>query len=122
MRETYAELGFDAVLTVATGIALAAYMLGVVLDPVPASVVGFVLVATGVIALVPREGRAPAAAIGLLSVGIAGIAVPRAITTFVAVPAGSELPTALAGSGLVLLLAFALVRTTAFRNPGGRAV
>lgn len=114
MTETYAELGFDALLAVATGIALAAYMLGVVLDPIPAAAVGLVLVVGGVIALVPPETRAPAAAIGLTAVGVAGIVVPRAVTSIVAVPTGNELTITLVGSGLVLLLTFALVRMTAF--------
>lgn len=116
MEAEYAEFGFDAVLAIASGTALGAYMLGVVLDPAPAAAVGFGLVGAGVLALIPRGSRATAAAIGLTAVGVAGIAVPRAITSLETVPTGNELMVTLVGSGLVLLLAFALVRTAAFRE------
>jgi hypothetical protein len=121
MDRTYAELGFDALLALASGTALAAYMLGVVLDPASAAAVAFALVAAGVLGLVPRDGRAAAAAIGLTAVGVAGIALPRAVTSLRGVPGENVLAVTLTGSGLVLLLAFALVRATAFRRRGRRA-
>lgn len=116
MVEPYRELGFDILLALASGIALAAYMLGVLLDPLPAAIVGFFLVMVGVITLVPHQARATAAAIGFVAVGLAGIVIPRAINAFLEFPAANELMVTLIGSSLVLLLTFALLRLTAFHN------
>lgn len=114
MGDIIRELGFDMLLALASGIALAAYMLGVLLDPVPAAAVGFILVIAGVMTLVPPEARATAAAIGGIAVGLAGIVVPRAVDSFLVIPLTNELMASLIGSGLVLLLTFALLRLTAF--------
>lgn len=119
MVEIYRELGFDTLLAIASGIALGAYMLGVVLAPLPAAVVGFILVTVGVMTLVPRQARATAAAIGFVAVGLAGIVIPRAVGLFLTFPGGNELMVALLGSGLILLLTFALLRLTAFHNRNG---
>lgn len=114
MVDAYRELGFDVLLVMASGIALAAYMLGVLLDPLPAAAVGLVLVTGGVMTLVPRQARATAAVIGYVAVGLAGIVVPRAVSSFLMFPVTNELTVTLVGSGLVLLLTFALLRLTAF--------
>lgn len=114
MGDVIRELGFDMLLALASGIALAAYMLGVLLDPAPAAVVAFILVIAGVMILVPPESRATAAAIGGIAVGLAGIVVPRAVDSFLVIPLTNELMVSLIGSGLVLLLTFALLRLTAF--------
>ncbi|QLG51038.1 hypothetical protein [Natrinema halophilum] len=114
MGEIYRELGFDALLAIASGLTLAAYMLGVILDPLPAATVGFFLVVVGVMTLVPRQARATAVALGSVAVGFAGIVIPRAVTSLVTAPVANDLVVTLIGSGLVLLLAFALLRLTAF--------
>lgn len=114
----YAELGFDALLAIGAGIGIFSYMLGIVLEPALSAGVGFALVLVGVVAFVPRDERATASALGLTAVGLAGIVIPRAVTT-IADPVlviGNELVVTLAASGLVLLLSFALVRSTTFRR------
>jgi hypothetical protein len=116
MNRTLRELGFDTLLVVTSGIALAAYMLGVLLNPMPAAVVGLVLVVVGVATLAPRRARATAGALGVVAFGLAGVVVPRAVDSL---GIGDELAITLAGSGLVLLLAFALLRLTAFRGGSG---
>lgn len=114
MAERYRELGFDTLLALVSGATLAAYMLGIVLDPIPAVAVGSILVVGGVLALVPSHARATATVIGLVTVGLAGAVIPRAVSSIIAPPAANELAIALAGSGLVLLLTFALLRLTVF--------
>ena len=116
MGDAYRELGFDMLLATASGIALAAYMLGVLLDPWPAAAVGFILVMAGVMTLVPPQARATATAIGCVAVGLAGIVMPRAVDSFLVLPVTNELMATLIGSGLILLLTFALLRLTAFDN------
>lgn len=118
MVDAIRELGFDILLATASGIALASYMLGVLLDPLPAAVVGFILVLGGVVTLVPPQDRATATAIGCVAVGLAGIVMPRAVGSFLVLPVTNELMVTLIGSGLVLLLTFALLRMTAFDNTG----
>ncbi|QLG48749.1 hypothetical protein [Natrinema halophilum] len=114
MTELYDELGFDTLLALAAGLALVAYMLGIFPGPDYAAAVGLGFVVAGVIIFVPSGARVPAFAIGVVSVGVAGIAFPRAVVAFVDTPARNELPIVLTGSGLVLVLAFGLVRLTAF--------
>ena len=121
MDAVYQELGFDVLIATASGIALAAYMLGVLLDPLPAAVVGFILVMVGVLTLVPRQSRATATVIGCVAVGLAGIVIPRAVDSFLVIPTSNELLVSLAGSGLVLLLTFALLRVAAFDDQDGIA-
>ena len=118
----YRELGFDTLLAIASGLALAAYMLGVILDPIPAAVVSFILVVVGVMTLVPRQARATAAALGVVAVGLAGIVIPRAVTSVITLPTRNELTVTLVGSGLVLLFTFALLRLTAFHDQSGNPV
>ncbi|WP_317175831.1 hypothetical protein [Halomontanus rarus] len=119
MIERYRELGFDALLAITSGLALAAYMLGVLLDPLPAVVAGFILVGVGIMTLVPRQARVPAAALGFVAVGLAGIVIPRAVDSFIETPATNELMLALIGGGLVLLLTFTLLRLTTFQTQNG---
>lgn len=116
------ELGFDVLLAIASGMALAAYMFGVILDPIPAAVVSFVLVVVGVMTLVPRQARATAAALGFVAVGLAGIVIPRAVTSVIPFPTSNELTVTLVGSGLVLLFTFALLRLTAFHDRSRKPV
>jgi hypothetical protein len=120
MDRVHQELGFDTLLVIASGMTLAVYMLGILLDPIPAAVIGFILVAAGVMTIVPRRTRATAAALGFVTFGLAGIVVPRAVTWPVASRVGSQLTAALAGSGLVLLFGFALLRLTVFRDRSGK--
>lgn len=114
MGDAIRELGFDMLLALASGIALMAYMLGVLLDPTQAAAVCFLLVIVGVMTLVEPESRATAAVIGCVAVGLAGIVVPRAVDSFLVIPLTNELMGTLIGSGLILLLTFALLRLTAF--------
>ncbi|WP_232700851.1 hypothetical protein [Halobacterium wangiae] len=116
MVDAYRELGFDVLLATASGFALTAYMLGVLLDPLPAAAVSFILVIGGVMTLVPPQARATAVAIGCVAVGLAGVVIPRTVNSFLPVPVGNELLITLTGSGLVLLLTFALLRLTVFDN------
>jgi hypothetical protein len=118
----YRELGFDTLLAIASGMALAAYMLGVILDPIPAAVVSFILVVVGVMTLVPRQARATAAALGFVAVGLAGTVIPRAVTSVITLPTRNELTVTLVGSGLVLLFTFTLLRLTAFHDQSGNPV
>lgn len=94
-------------------------MLGVLLDPLPAVVAGLILVGVGVMTLVPLQARVPAAAIGFVAVGLAGIVIPRIIDSFIETPATNELMLALIVSGVVLLLSFTLLRLTAFQTQNG---
>lgn len=119
MVEIYRELGFDALLAIISGLVLAAYMLGVLLDPVPAVVAGVILVGVGVLTLVPRQARILAAALGIVAVGLAGIVIPRVIDSFIETPATNELMLALVISGVVLLFTFMLLRLTAFQTQNG---
>lgn len=114
MSDTVRELSFDAVVTVATGLALAASLLGVLLDPLPAIGVGGLLVVAGAVVLVPREAWIPAALTGLVTVGVAGVLIPRFVVEFTRTTA--EMTVTLVLSAVVLLLAFLAVRLTAFRS------
>ena len=64
MDRVHQELGFDTLLVIASGMTLAVYMLDILLGPIPAAVIGFILVAAGVMTIVPRRTRATAAEIG----------------------------------------------------------
>jgi hypothetical protein len=119
MAEIYRELGFGTLLAIASGMGLAAYMLGGLLDPIPAAVAGFILVVVGVITLVPRQARATAATLGFVAVGLAGIVIPRAVASNFTPVTSNELTVSLVGSGLVLLLTFTLLRLTAFHDQRG---
>lgn len=122
MTDVIRELGFHVLLAAACGIALAAYMLGILLDPWPAAAVGFALVIGGVLTLVPRQVRVTAAAIGCVAVGLAGIVIPRAVGSLLETPVTNDLVVTLIGAGLTFLLAFALLRQTVFDDTDGTAV
>lgn len=116
MREKYAEPAFDVLIAVATGIAGTAYMLGILLDPTPAVILGIALVVLGATVLLPRERRVIAGLIGGITVVLAGVAVPRLIVEFTEIP--DELTFTVALSGLVLLLSSTTLRIVTFsRKP-----
>lgn len=117
MTEGYYEPIFAVLLLLASGLALTAHTLGVLLDPTPAIAVSGVLVGLGAAFLVPEGKRAIGAIIGLLSVGLAGVVIPRLIGEFTNI--GDEMTVTLLLSGLVLLLTFAVLRLVVFepRSP-----
>lgn len=114
MKRSYAEPAFDGVLVLASLLALAAYMLGVLLDPWPAIGASLALVAVSAWGLVPAPDRVLAAISGSIAVLLAGVAIPRYVASVPGV--GDELALVLALSGIVLLLAFAVLRATVFRE------
>ena len=93
------------------------YTPGILLNSMPAAVVGIVLVVVCAATLAPRRARVTAGALGVVAFGLAGVVVPRAVGSL---GIGDELAITLAGSGLVLLFAFALLRLTAFHDGSGR--
>lgn len=123
MDRQYTELGFDVLIAIAAGIGIVTYMLGILLDPLPALGGSIALVLGGVVTLVPRDERATAGVIGLTAVGLAGIVIPRAVTSLGdgPVPIGDELSITLAFSGFTLLITYGLLRMTAFRRRDLRA-
>lgn len=123
MDHPAAELGFDLLLALGTVIALGSYALGVLLDPLPAVILGVAIAATGAAVFAPRGARLPALAIGTGTVIVAGILVPRVILGLVdpRVPVGNELWVTVAASIVVVLAGVLLVRLTAFRKPDLRA-
>lgn len=114
MTESYHEPVFAVLLLLASGLALTAQMLGVLLDPTPAIAVSGVLVGLGVAFLIPAGKRAIGAIIGLLSVGLAGVVIPRLIAEFTNI--GDEMTVALLLSGFVLLLTLAVLRLAVFER------
>lgn len=114
MPSKFQEPIFAVILLISSGIALAAYMLGVLLDFGPSIMVSFVLVGIGVAFFVPEGERAISAVLGLLAVGIAGVGLPRIVTEFT--PAHDEMGVTLALSGIVLLLTIIALRLTVFRQ------
>lgn len=112
MHEKYAEPAFDVLIALATAIAFTAYMLGLLLDPTPAVIIGLALVILGATVLIPREGRMMAGIIGLIAVVVGGAVVPRFMVNFTGI--ADELPLTVAISGLILLLTFATLRITTF--------
>jgi hypothetical protein len=103
---------FALILILASGIALSSYMLGVVLDPLPAIVLSGVLVVIGVAVAVPEGDRAIGSIIALLAVGVAGVGVPRLVAE--SVTPRDEMGMTLALSGIVLLLTIVALRLTVF--------
>ena len=112
MYEKYAEPAFDVLIVFATAIAFTAYMLGILLDPTPAVIIGLALVVLGATVLIPRERRMMAGLIGGIAVVVGGVAVPRFFVDFTGF--ANELSLSVALSGLVLLLSFATLRITTF--------
>lgn len=114
MYDKYAEPAFDVLIALATAIAFTAYMLGILLDPTPAVIIALALVVLGATVLIPRERRMLAGIIGAIAVIVGGAVVPRLIVNFTAI--ADEFPLIVALSGLVLLLSFAILRVTTFRQ------
>lgn len=119
MTEQHQEPIFAAILLLASGLALATYMLGVLLDPTLAVAVSIVLVALGAAFFIPDGQRFIGAIIGFLSVALAGIVIPRAIAEFTTV--ADQMAVTLAASGLVLLLAIGVLRLAVFGRQTPRA-
>lgn len=109
------ELAFDLLLVVATGIAFATYMLGVLLDPMAGVVVGILLLGAGLFTVVPRVKWVVAGGSGALGVLLAGVVVPRFVTRFTGV--ADELTLSLLLSGLVILLTVVSLHVTTFTRP-----
>lgn len=103
---------FAVLLVLAAGLALVTYMLGVLIEPVIAIVLSGVLVVLGATVLIPEDQRMIGAVMGLLAVGLAGVAVPRLVAGVPAIR--NEMAVTMALSGLVLLLTIALFRVTVF--------
>lgn len=112
MRDAVREPAFAALLVAAAGFGVTTYMLGVLLDPVPAIVVSLGVVGIGGVLLLPDDERGLGSIIGLLSVGLAGVIAPRLVTELTS--GINKMVLTLFLSGLVLLLAFAVLRTTVF--------
>lgn len=112
MYRRYAEPAFDVLVSLATALAFVAYMLGVVIDPTLAVIIGLVLVILGATVLVARESWLMAGIIGSVSVVVGGAVVPQAVVDFTGID--NELPLTIALSGFVLLLSFATLRVTTF--------
>ena len=112
MQDNVQEPIFAVLLIFASGLALTAYMLGVLLDPVSAVVISIVLVGIGVAFFIPDGEQAMAAIISLLAVSLAGVGIPRLVAEFTTVR--DEMGVTLALSGLVLLLTIAFLRLTVF--------
>lgn len=68
-------------IVLATAIAFTACMLGILLNPAPAVIIGLTLVVLGVTVLVPRERRIMAGIIGGIAVVVGGVAIPRFLLT-----------------------------------------
>lgn len=77
MYKRYTERAFDTLVALATGVAVTAYMLGVLLDPIPAVLIGLALVVLGTIALIPRERRLMTGIIGASAMIGGGVASPE---------------------------------------------
>jgi hypothetical protein len=112
MDERYAEPVFDVVIALATSLAFTAYMLGLVLDPTPAVIIGLGLVILGATVLIPQEGRMMAGIIGSIAVVVGGAVIPQFMVNFTGF--ADELSLTVALSGLVLLLTFVTLRITTF--------
>lgn len=113
MNRSGRELLFDMLVLLATGLAHTAYMLGIGVDPLPTLMIGVSLIGIGVVTVVPRGSRVPAAITGGLGMLLAGAVVPRYAAR--AVRPGETLWLSLLLAGVVLLLTFALLRLTTFR-------
>ena len=112
MGKRFAEPGFDVLISFATALAFMNNMLGLFVDPSAAVIISLVLV-IGATVLIPREKRIMAGIIGSISVVVGGVVIPRFLV-FTGV--ADEFVLLIALSGLVLLLSFAALRITIFRQ------
>lgn len=110
---------FAVLLVLAAGLALVTYMLGVLIEPIIASVLSGVLVVLGATVLLPEGQRMIGAVMGLIAVSLAGVAVPRLVAGVPAIR--NEMVVTLTLSGLVLFSTIALFRMTVFSRRTTRA-
>ena len=112
MNRPTRELLFDGLVLLAVGLAQAAFLLGIGVEPYPTLLIGTVLVVSGVATVVPPRTRVPAAVTGLAGMVLAGAVVP--IFAARAVRPGMTLWASLMLAVVVLLLTFAVLRVTSF--------
>jgi hypothetical protein len=112
MVKRFAGPAFDVLISFATALAFINNMLGLFVDPSAAVIISLVLV-IGATVLIPREKRIMAGIIGSIAVVVGGLIIPRFIV-FTGV--ADEFVIIIALSGLVLLLSFAALRITIFRQ------
>lgn len=119
MKNVVQEIGFDMVVTVASGLALVAYMLGLFLDPLPAVVLGGILIIVGTVMFVPRNAWSSASVLGVGAVILAGTLVPRFVVEFTTV--NDEMPLTVGLSAVVLFGTFVALHLAAFQPRTPRA-
>jgi len=112
MVKRFAEPAFDVLISFAIALAFMNNMLGLFVDPSAAVIISLVLV-IGATVLIPREKRIIAGIIGSIAVVVGGVVIPRFIV-FTGV--ADEFVLIIALTGLVLLLLFAALRITIFRQ------
>lgn len=118
MRNTVQEIEFNIVVTVASSLALIIYMLMGVSDPLPAIVLGGVLVLIGTVIFVPREAWLPSGVLGVGAVIIAGVLVPRIVVEFTTV--SNEMSITVLLSAVILLSTFAALHLSTSRYQKSR--
>ncbi|WP_074854626.1 hypothetical protein [Natrinema salifodinae] len=116
MRNTVQEIEFNIVVTVASSLALIIYMLMGVSDPLPAIVLGGVLI--GTVIFVPREAWLPSGVLGVGAVIIAGVLVPRIVVEFTTV--SNEMSITVLLSAVILLSTFAALHLSTSRYQKSR--
>lgn len=113
MNRSGQELLYDTLILLAAGLAHTSYMLGIGVDPLPTLIIGTGLIGIGVVTVVPRSSRVPAAVTGGLGMILAGAVVPRYAAR--AARPGETLWLSLLLAGMILLLTFTALRLTTFR-------
>ena len=112
MAKRFAEPAFDVLICFAIALAFMNNMLGLFVDPSAATIISLVLVIVATV-LIPREKRIMAGIIGSIAVVVGGVVIPRFVV-FTGV--AEEFVLTIALSGLVLLLSFAALQITIFRQ------
>lgn len=120
MQYAVQEIGFDLVITVASGLSLAAYMLGVLLDPLPAAALSVVMIIAGSVVILPRRVWSIACVLGITTVILAGVVVPRLVAEFTTI--NDVMPLTVGLSAIVLFSTFVAVHLTAFQPRPPRVV
>lgn len=113
------ELLFDLLVFLAAGLTQTSLLLGIGVDPLPTLALGAALIITGVLTVVPRNARVPAAVTGILGLVVAGWVVPSYAARAVQPEATLRLSLLLAG--VILLVTVALLRVTTFRPQTGQS-
>lgn len=113
MTTAVQEMRFDMVVTVASGLALVAYMLGLFLNPLPAAALGGVLIIVGTVMFVPRKAWFSGSVLGIGAVILAGTLVPRFVVEFTTV--NDEMPLTVGLSAAVLVGTFVTLHHAAFQ-------